>query len=764
MSDCTENSSSAAAEDPQQAQFIEKLSNQIKDAKHLKESFYKKIKAHRNYAAGRIGEDGKGGLVRANLIYTTIATVRPRVYAKNPEIVVSPTEAVDPSEYPAIKQLCKTLQVVLDRLFVRKAKLKKRAKAAVGSTMTTSIAWGKLTYQREFQKDPIIQGRMNDIQENIARIRSLIADCEDEQGRGDHEAEQEELKHQMEALQQQVEIAVGEGLALDILPTEDVVLDPDIKSPDNYVDAKWIAFGYWYQEDSYKDMFGHEADKEASVFASDASDNPDGKKSSDDDKKKNKYRVWEVWHKQSNTVYTICEGAKKYAREPYHPNNVGEQWYPSFPLVFNPLDGSFEALSDVELLKELQDEYNATRTQFAEHRALTKPHYITDVGTSEAEIRQKEVAGIGEIILVDANGRPLKEVFQAAEQLPIDPALYDNSHIRDEFEMISGAGDAASGNVRRAKTLGEAEIMENALSSRTNERQDIIEDWIVDMAQYAAEILLQVLTPQQVQRIAGRKASWPELRKEEIFDLVQIEIRAGSTGKPNKAREQEQWVKFLPEIQKLIQAVAELRSTGQGEMAEALIKVAEETLRRFDERIEVEEFLPQPQEGGEQQEAQPPSPQDQAQEAMAMREMQRVDEEGQLNVEKLRNELRIIQAKAVLEETKVRNEQQAQLSSQQPVERSWIEIEQESAAERELQRADEAGQISIEKDREELRITRAKADAEEVKAAKEAGTYLEPSRENETLIIERDESGLAIRVGTRNIIRDPETGLMQAIQ
>ena len=96
-----------------------------------------------------------------------------------------------------------------------------------------------------------------------------------------------------------------------------------------------------------------------------------------------------------------------------------------------------------------------------------------------------------------------------------------------------------------------------------------------------------------MQRIAGPEAVWPELTKDEIFDLVEIEIRAGTTGKPNKVREQRQWLEFLPEMQKLVLTVSDLRDKGRDEEAEVLVKIMRETLRRFDERIDVEEFLPE---------------------------------------------------------------------------------------------------------------------------------------------------------------------------
>jgi hypothetical protein len=142
------------------------------------------------------------------------------------------------------------------------------------------------------------------------------------------------------------------------------------------------------------------------------------------------------------------------------------------------------------------------------------------------------------------------------------------------------------------KIATEAEIMAQGLQTRMAERQDVVEDWISEMAQYAAELCLQEMTLEDVQRIAGKGAVWPQMTKDQVFDLVQIEIRAGSTGKPNRAKEREQWVQMLPQIKDAVTQVAQLRAAGQDDMATTIIKLMEETLRRFDERLDIESFIP----------------------------------------------------------------------------------------------------------------------------------------------------------------------------
>jgi hypothetical protein len=145
------------------------------------------------------------------------------------------------------------------------------------------------------------------------------------------------------------------------------------------------------------------------------------------------------------------------------------------------------------------------------------------------------------------------------------------------------------------------------------------------MAQYAAELCLQEMTLQEVQRIAGEEAVWPQMSKKDIFDLVNIEIRAGSAGRPNKAKEREQWAQMLPQIQQSVTQIAQMREAGQNDMADTMMKLMEETLRRFDERIDIESFMPKLPEGDQEQQI-PPELQQQMQQMQAM--MQQMQEEN----------------------------------------------------------------------------------------------------------------------------------------
>ena len=69
-----------------------------------------------------------------------------------------------------------------------------------------------------------------------------------------------------------------------------------------------------------------------------------------------------------------------------------------------------------------------------------------------------------------------------------------------------------------------------------------------------------------------------------------MKIRAGTTGAPDKMQQQEAWSQVLPIVQGLITQIVQLQAAGQD--TEPLAHLLRETVRRFDERLEAEQFIP----------------------------------------------------------------------------------------------------------------------------------------------------------------------------
>lgn len=579
-------------EKPDTDPLARKWGERISAARKHWDRFHDRVRHNRKTVAGfdwsKKADSGDFYKLRANLIHGAIAAMLPQIYARNPEI-----SAVPVHKDAGLKRFCETLEKVTNRE-LEQAGLKQRAKSTVRAALTCSIGVVKVMYQRDYKRDPIIQSRIQDTQDNIATVERLLADLEDPQQRGDEEAKLAELKQTMATLEQQVEVVAAEGVVVDRVMTENLLIDPTITEFWDYRDADWmcqiVPMKRSTAEAQYGlDLSGAKPYKDAVQVDSERSSRyMGGKGGAQDDAQ---IAVLEIWDRSSQSVYTMAEGCDFWLRDPFAPPRAGQRWYPFFLLPYQVVDGQFIGPSIVDLMEKLQDEHNQARNKFNEHRELARPGYIASSDISEKSLKRFSESTTGEIALIDTEGKALQQVIVPRAHPPVDPAVYDTGPVRYDIEQVTGLQDAMRSTVVKPKTATEASIMQQSLSGRVSEFRDQVEDWLQEIAQYTAEVLLQELTPAQVERVMGQGAyDWPQLERETVFDLVEMRIRAGTTGEPDKMEQQESWTKVLPIIQQLVTAIMQIQA--QGGDAEPVIAILRETLARFDERLDVDQFIP----------------------------------------------------------------------------------------------------------------------------------------------------------------------------
>lgn len=640
----------------------------------------KQWKEARKYVNGDAGGDDGKGLVRINLIGSILETVQPTYYAKAPEIAVSLDEHIESSDYPVLKPFAETLEAALNVFLVKDAKLKARGKSCVRASLTSTLGWVKVAYQLVKQEDPLIRNRINDTQDNVDRINALIKETGDEGGQcAEHEAKIFELKQQISALQNQIEVVVSEGLVIDTVSVDDIiVMDSSCRDIEDFMQAPEIAHKIKMSVAAFKEQFG-KSPPEGSRQYIDSIDDDDEKGGVDVDPDDKMVCVYEVWSKKDLTVYTLVEGSCTYAREPYQPIMQGEQWYPFFGLQLRRVEGEKYPRSLVEQLIELQDEFNTRSTNAAEHRKKNIPVRIFNKTslTSTEEItainnRTIHTDVIG--VTMDAN-TPLQQQLGSLPEIPYNPMMYDTSDVMRNMEMVGNAQDASRGAINKAKTATEAEIMSAGMQSRTSEALDVIEDWLSEIASYAAQLLLQHMPVAIIKRRFGETAVWPEIDKESLFKMVNINIRAGSTGQPNRMRERDQWLQLMPMIQASIEKIAIYKQQNMPELVETTIKLLDETINRFDEKLDAKELLGITEEAdGMEEPQQPPGipPEIQAQIQQMQEQMQQASQEIeqgkkeleqraiQMKVEKIQqdaqNSVAKAQAQSVLEKIKAESD------------------------------------------------------------------------------------------------------------
>lgn len=607
--------------------LAKKWQDRIKKARKHWKWFYERCKHNRELAANfdktKKADDDGFIRFRINLVESTIRGILPNLYARNPEISVKSRRRAD-EENASVVKFCDTLQEVLN-VYLERAGLKISGKGVVRAALTQSYGVLKVCYQRDLGTDPIIRSRLQDAQDNLARIDGLASELsgDDYQGQDQIEALRQELMETIRGYQEDSEPEKLDGLVIDRVPTDQLIIDPAIRDFSDYPMADWmcqcVPMSREYVEDMYKikvdgaviymDSTGEDMDRVNAL-----SPNNSTRSLSPDDQ----VMVFEIWDRRSQRVYTMCDGCSYFLRDPDSPEKVGGRWYPFFLLPFDQVVDEFVAPSLVDLMEDLQAEHNETRDTQMEHKKFCKPGYIANADVDEKSITRFTQAELGEItILKNIEGTDVRSLIQPKQYPPIDQALYDTTAIRQDIEQVTGMQDAMRSAVVQPKTATEAQIMQQGLSGRVAAFRDAVEDFLHEIACYSAQILLQQLTEEDVASVMGQGTAtvdpmtgqiasiikpyfWPKLGAKELSRLYQIKIEAGSTGAPNKLQEQENWGKVVPTIMQAVQMMYQLGM--QGVDTTPVETIITETCRRFDDRIDPKSFIPDLQPQLQQQE------------------------------------------------------------------------------------------------------------------------------------------------------------------
>lgn len=520
------------------------------------------------------------------------------------------------------KAFAETVEIVVSHLW-KIGGLKNRGRRMVRSGLTIGLGVLKASWQERTAPSPETVSAINDLQRNIKEAARLRAEMDESSG-DELDVQMADYRRQLEALRGEGERVVARGFVIDQVAGEDFQVAPGYLIA-NHLDAPWNAHRIPMLAEDAKAEFNltteqigkttkytarkpvmpknrsanEGVEQEAAtaneadgfVTAADASGSADGCEEGSGEW----VMAWEAWDRTSGFVFTWIEGLKKWVKAPWQPKAT-TRFYPFFVYAMSEVDGQRHPQSPVSRASKLVDEYNRIGTQEAEHRRRCIPKTLFHKGQiGQAVMTDINNAAVGEMVGVETTtpGVNFSQLFYAAPYAAIDPALYDRQRIVNEIERIFGVQEALGGAVTVAKTATEAEIQQQGFQARSGSRRDMLETMLQDFGQYTAENAHAHLDFDDVRAIAGPDALWPEYQgPEDLGRLVGIEIRAGSTGKPNTAAEREAWSAQVPLLEKSIMAIGQLRNSKPEDVADCLVKLLEITAQRTGDRLDVDSLIP----------------------------------------------------------------------------------------------------------------------------------------------------------------------------
>jgi hypothetical protein len=604
----------------QEKAVVKKLWKEYERARQFDENYRKQIAIDRRYAAGT---SDNSWAVTTNVIGAFIDILTSLLYARNPDVSVSKAPAVDETGTKDMEDFAKTLQIVISYLW-KKGKLKIKVRQGVRSVLSVAEGWLKCTFIAEKTPKPEVETALNDMRETYAILEAQNKILQDAQFLDSDtvEAEKAEKKALMEELEDKLELAINKMFVIDFVRAEQMQVSTDVDNIEDYLDANWVANEIYVERDDAlarfprlkvedlksakkyyqskpKEMTTRDLDNVLPQGQLTAADAEGYTTASSDPESCALYRVVEIWDRRDKHIRTILEGVKRFAKVPYTPAYPTSRFYPYFGFWFYLVDGARHPQSLSWRLYKLQDEYSCTRSNFRLSRERAIPATMFDAtGMDDTEARKLEEAKHQEYIAIRPTnpGQPIGNFFAPKPTSAIDPRLYDVSPINADMERISGVQEAlqSTGSVGTPKTATEAGIEQSGTNARTTSDRDAIEWMLTDLAEYTAQQALQCLSIKNVQRMAGPKAYWPAgMDIEDLFTLVEVQIEAGTTGKPKQQQDQAAWGVILPLLEKVIGVIDQARASGNEPLADAMSELVKETMLRMGDTSDPTRFLPQ---------------------------------------------------------------------------------------------------------------------------------------------------------------------------
>lgn len=449
-------------------------------------------------------------------------------------------------------------------------KFKLQLKQLVRRVATCRVGYIKLGYQRLLSMTPELEARIKDTTDQISRIEMLAADVADEVIK-EGDAKREELKLALKALQDKANVVLREGILFDFPRAWSLIIDPAMVQLKGFVGAEWLAQEYTFSPDRVKQIYKLDVGEQFRAYDSKGGDAKGLDK---------KCRVWECYDLVSGLSFTLCEGYPCYLKAPAAPDIKLDQGHPFYALTFNDLEDDENPFppSDSEIIAPMQKEHNRTREAMRQHRIANKPAMMGPKGALGADTKTR-LATHEDNEYIEYELPPTMKIGDAIVAKPtvaIDPNLYQTGPIFEDVLRSTGDQEASLGGTS-GSTATEVSVAENTRSSNISSNVDDLDEFLTDVMRGVGQVLLLEMSPETVKKIVGPGAMWPELSREEVSNELYLEVRAGSSGRPNRSTRLSAREKIMPLLLQI-----------PGVKAEPLAK---DLLLDMDDTIEVEDYM-----------------------------------------------------------------------------------------------------------------------------------------------------------------------------
>jgi hypothetical protein len=473
-------------------------------------------------------------------------------------------------------RMAKTLELVAQySLDQPTPRFKIQAKQLVRRVLTCKVGFLKLGYQRIMEPTPEIDAKIKDTTDRLLHLQALATNMADEIFTPESK-EAEELKLNLAALQAQEKIIQQEGLVFSFPKPWAVIIDPNCSQLKGFIGAAWVAEKYVFTPMQVQEIYNIDVGKNFTAYSRNGIKG--GEKKADRDI--SHCAVYEVYDLTGGVSFTVIAGYEDFAKEPGEPDVFLEQFHPYFALSFNDTEDpeSIYPPSDVELIRSMAMEYNRAREGLRTHRVANTPATVTAAGVFDQKTKDSlalhEPHEIIETTL--SKNDDINRLMVPKPVTPIQPELYGTEEIFLDIQRVVGAQSADFGGTAGASAT-EVSVADASRMSTLQSNVDDLDEFLTDAMRAAGQILFLEMGGDKAKEIAGPGAVWPEIDREEAAKELVLSVKAGSSGRPNKAAR-------MAAIEKLGPLLMQIPGVKPKKIGEFMVA-------ELDENIDIEDFF-----------------------------------------------------------------------------------------------------------------------------------------------------------------------------
>jgi hypothetical protein len=469
-------------------------------------------------------------LVPLNLVFAYVKTEIARLYFHNPWITVSPKKTED---IPAAK----IAEVVINDVW-KKLKLKVQGKLALRDALLVGHGWIKVGYTMETgtvesrPKEKKKPGRPKKEDVSVVDVNTTIK---------------------------------SESAFAYHVPYKNVVFDPGATWPAMET-ARWVAIKWEKPLRAIKESWIYDHADEVKPDGGDSMKEPNK-----DTSNVTKATGWEIYDLDHMKVVTVSPGCAYKLREIDYPDYLNEE-LPLVEFSFNPVPEEPYAMSDIAAHEPQIIELSKMMCIMINHlkrwnrQIFMKPGLMTD----ENKTNFKNAA---DGAIIEIQGDPSKDFF-IPPYAPVQQDIYGVWNLCMEmWKNICGQGSMDRGAEGKAatRTLGELRAQLEGGRSRSDEKLDVMEDSLGELARKLLYILQTKYDLPKLAQVVGNKNIMDALKlrptvqtgnalqpvsvtgeqgftwnKEDIQGELEVDVLAGSTAPLDKESQIEQFEKLMP--------------------------------------------------------------------------------------------------------------------------------------------------------------------------------------------------------------------------